>query len=143
MSIVAADLPHARVLDLCAGTGALGLEALSRGARSVDLVDDAPASVALLRENVLLLGAGAEARVVREDAVRFASTLDAGAYDVAFADPPYDADVAARIVESWLRTPWARLLCVEHRSRDPLPGDGAMRTWGTAAVTFYRAADGG
>jgi 16S rRNA (guanine966-N2)-methyltransferase len=88
MSILQNELPGARVVDLFAGSGALGLEALSRGAASVDLVEQSAESVATLRANVASLEAGDAARIVRADAMRFVQHLGAAAYDVAFADPP-------------------------------------------------------
>src|SRR4051812_7078892 len=69
LSIVGGWLPEARVLDLFAGSGALGLEALSRGAASVDFVELAPRSLKVLRENVRVLEADAEAHVHRADAL--------------------------------------------------------------------------
>src|SRR6185436_12221519 len=87
MSIVGPSLPEARVIDLFAGSGALGLEALSRGAALVDFVESAPRSLALLRENIAMLEAGSAAVVHRADALRFVEKLEADAYDVAFADP--------------------------------------------------------
>jgi len=139
MSIVGTALPGARVLDLFAGSGALGLEALSRGAERAEFVENAPRSLAALRANLDALGAGASAVVHRADGVRFASTLEAGAYDVAFVDPPYKTGLAQQIVERWLEVPFSTLLGVEHFAYDQLPGDGDSRRYGTTAITFYRA----
>src|SRR6478609_1972161 len=75
MSIVNPWLAGARVLDLFAGSGALGLEALSRGAEVVDFVESAPKSVATIRANAEGLGAGAEAVIHRADALRFVEGL--------------------------------------------------------------------
>jgi 16S rRNA (guanine966-N2)-methyltransferase len=82
-------LDGARVLDLFAGSGALGLEALSRGAASVTLVDDAPAAIRAIRANLEALGASAEVR--RADALRFLGSASAGGahYDLILLDPPY------------------------------------------------------
>src|ERR671921_889491 len=110
MSIVGPLLPDARVLDLCAGSGALGIEAVSRGAACADLVEIAPHSLRAIRNNVELLGAGDTIRVHRLDALRFIAGLGAGAYDVAFADPPYDLDMAPAIASRWLDVPFATVL---------------------------------
>jgi 16S rRNA (guanine966-N2)-methyltransferase len=138
MSIVHGDLPGARVLDLCAGSGALGLEALSRGAADATFVDDGPRALRVLEANIDALGATGRVHIMRSDALRFVATLPALAFDVAFADPPYATPLAASIVEQWLRTPYARVLGVEHGARDALPAGGDTRRYGDSAVTFFR-----
>ena len=138
MSIVGPLLPEARVLDLCAGSGALGIEAVSRGAASADLVEIAPPSLRAIQHNVELLGAGDAIRVHRQDALRFIEGLEAGAYDVAFADPPYDLGMAGAIAERWLAVPFASVLGIEHRRDESLPGDGERRRYGQTAITFFR-----
>jgi 16S rRNA (guanine966-N2)-methyltransferase len=85
-------IPGARILDLFAGSGSLGLEALSRGARAARMIEKDPRAIAVLKENVALLGLGERAEVVRGDALRRSlwSALDAGeGPDVVFLDPPY------------------------------------------------------
>lgn len=138
MSILAEALPAARVLDLYAGSGALGLEALSRGAASADFVELNPPSLRALEANVDALGVAGRARIHRGDALRFAERLDAGAYDVAFADPPYSRDDATRLVALFRRTPFARILSVEHRAAERLEGDSTRR-YGDTALTFCHA----
>jgi 16S rRNA (guanine966-N2)-methyltransferase len=138
MSIVGPLLPDARVLDLCAGSGALGIEAVSRGAASADLVEIAPPSLRAIQHNVELLGAGDAVRVHRQDALRFIEGLEAGAYDVAFADPPYDLGMAGAIAERWLAVPFASVLGIEHRRDESLPGDGDRRRYGQTSITFFR-----
>src|SRR5581483_1090209 len=105
MSIVNPWLPEAKVLDLFSGSGALGLEALSRGAARVDFVEIAPKSIAAIRANADALGAGDAAVIHRADALRFIADLPAHAFDVAFADPPYDLGMATAVAERWLDTP--------------------------------------
>ena len=138
MSIVQPALPGARVLDLFAGSGALGLEAVSRGAAHADLVERATPSLRAIAANVETLGANAEVTVHRADAVQFVAGLRAHEYDVAFADPPYDLGLAAQIAEAWLSTPFAELLGIEHRSRKRLPPGGETRRYGGTGITFYR-----
>ena len=139
MSIVQRRLPGSAVLDLFAGSGALGLEALSRGARRAVFVEIAPASLRVLRENIEALGACEAATVRRADALRFAESLPAHAFDVAFADPPYGHGAAARLAEVWRRTPFAALLGVEHRAGEPMPAGGDARRYGSTVVTFYES----
>lgn len=138
MSILAPELADARVLDLFAGSGALGLEALSRGAAHATFVELAPASLEALRANIAALGVGGQATVRRGDALRFAQGLAAGAYDVAFADPPYTNDAAERLLALFRSTPFARILSVEHPADLRLAGDETRR-YGDTAVTFCRA----
>lgn len=138
MSIVQPDLPDARVLDLFAGSGALGIEALSRGARAVEFVELGARSLAALRDNLRLLGVEAEATVHRADAIKFAARLSEHDFDIAFADPPYRLGLAEQIALQWLRTPFARVLGVEHEKSVHLPPSGDRRVYGDTVVTFYR-----
>jgi 16S rRNA (guanine966-N2)-methyltransferase len=139
MSIVNPWLPGARVLDLFAGSGALGLEALSRGAETVDFVEIAPKSLAAIRANADALDAGAAAVIHRTDALRFVERLEPHTYDVAFADPPYELGLAQQVAERWLAAPFADILGIEHRATDRLPGEGDRRRYGNTVITFYRA----
>ncbi len=138
MSIVNPWLPEARVLDLFAGSGALGIEALSRGAASVDLVETAVPSLKAIETNLAAVGAGDTARVHRVDALSFASALEPHAYDVAFADPPYDKGLAAQLAEHWLQVPFAAVFGVEHRAFERMPEGGEKRKYGSTAISFYR-----
>ena len=139
MSIMQPVLPGARVLDLYAGSGALGLEALSRGAESADFVDVSPASIKVIRENGTTLGALDRMRIHRGEALRFAQKLAAGAFDVAFADPPYNLGMAPRVAAQWLRVPFANILGIEHDAHEVLPDGGDTRTYGGTSVTIYRS----
>ncbi len=137
MSVVAPWLPDARVLDLYAGSGALGLEALSRGAAEAHLVETLPASLRCIGANAAALGAGGAAVVHRADALRFARGLEAHAFDVAFADPPYGEGLATQLAEIWLAVPFADILGVEHRRDERLPGDGHRRVYGDTVITMF------
>jgi len=143
MSAVAAELPGARVLDLFAGSGALGLEALSRGAAHATFVENAPAALRALRANLSALGAEERAEVARADALRFVAGVEAGAFDLAFADPPYGKGLAEALVRAWLERPFARLLSVEHRRDDRLPEVPGAREkrYGDTLLTFLSAPD--
>jgi 16S rRNA (guanine966-N2)-methyltransferase len=138
MSILGPELPGARVVDLFAGTGALGLEALSRGAEAVVFVERTPQVLTLLRRNIESLGVGERTRVVRGDALRYADGLDGHAFDLALADPPYTGDYAERLIRRFRDRPFARILALEHRATLALPGDGTRR-YGDSAITFCHA----
>ena len=138
MSIVLPALEDARVLDLFAGSGALGLEALSRGAASAELVEVSSAGVRAIRENAEQLGAGNAVQIHRGDAIRFIEKLSLAAFDVAFADPPYGHGLARAVAERWIEVPFAALLGVEHEAKETMP-EGDTRRYGSTAITFYRA----
>lgn len=141
MSSVAPRLPGARVLDLFAGSGALGLEALSRGAAAATFVERASRALRALRANLAALGAGERATVVRGDALRYIEEHGDERFAVAFADPPYASDAAALLVRSFVARPFADLLCVEHRRDVPLPETPGARTrhYGDTVLTFIPA----
>jgi 16S rRNA (guanine966-N2)-methyltransferase len=138
MSILGSELTGARVLDLFAGSGALGLEALSRGAASVTFVELNAPSLQALRENIAALAVDDAVMVLRGDALRYVERLTAGEFDLALADPPYTTDQAERLVSHFRRQPFARILSVEHRSDQDLDGDDTRR-YGDTAITFFHA----
>jgi 16S rRNA (guanine966-N2)-methyltransferase len=135
MSILGEALQGARVLDLYAGSGALGLEALSRGAASAEFVELNALSLEALRANVRALGLQERVSVHRADALRFAGRLGPDAFDLAFADPPYAHDAAVRLAALFRRTPFARILSIEHRADQAIEGDETRR-YGDTAITF-------
>lgn len=138
MSILQRNIPGARVLDLFAGSGALGLEALSRGAAWADLVENDPQTLRVLQKNIDHLAAGGAVTIHRADALRFAEQLAGRSYDIAVADPPYAGGAAAKLATLWLERPFARILSLEHDARERLPGSTDTRRYGSSAVTFYR-----
>lgn len=138
MSIMQPYLPNARVLDLFAGSGALGLEALSRGADSAQFIDNDQRSIAALRENAAALGAGGRATVTRGDALHFVQALGTDAFDIGFADPPYATDAAVRLADRWLECRFATVFSVEHPSGIAMPPGGDTRRYGDSSVTLYR-----
>jgi 16S rRNA (guanine966-N2)-methyltransferase len=89
-------IARARVLDLFAGTGALGIEALSRGAAFALFVDASAEARAILRENVAALGLGGSARIFRRDATRLGAVHPLEPFSLAFLDPPYGQGLAAQ-----------------------------------------------
>jgi 16S rRNA (guanine966-N2)-methyltransferase len=138
MSIMRSDIPDARALDLFAGSGALGLEALSRGAATADFVENHPRSLRALKDNIDGLAAGELARVHRADVLAFIETLGENAYDIAFADPPYRQGLAAAVATRWKAVPFAPVIGIEHAAREEMPDGGDTRRYGDTAITFYR-----
>jgi 16S rRNA (guanine966-N2)-methyltransferase len=117
----------ARVLDLFAGTGALGLEAMSRGAAFALFVDDGVAARGLMRANVETLGLGGVTRIFRRDATRLGPVHPLKPFSLAFADPPYHQGLGERALASardggWL-TPGA-IVVVEEGTGRLTPPDG-------------------
>lgn len=129
----------ARVLDLFAGTGALGLEAISRGARSADFVEFRPGSLHALKANIAALRLRERTRVFKRDALPFAGVLSANSYDVAFADPPYESRMLDRLIETWDRQKFAPILAVEHAASHKLPAGGDRHVFGETAISIYSA----
>ncbi len=134
----------ARVLDLFAGTGALGLEALSRGAARVAFVDDGTAARALLRRNIDLMRAMGTTDVWRRDATRLGPNRGPG-YNLVFLDPPYgaglgEAALASAVEGGWL-APGALIVWEESASPTPPPGFERLdqRKYGDTIVTILRA----
>jgi 16S rRNA (guanine966-N2)-methyltransferase len=133
------ELLDARVLDLFAGTGALGLEAISRGARSADFVEFRPSSLHALRANVAVLRLRDRTRIFKRDALPFAAQLGERSYDVAFADPPNESRMLDRLIETWVATRFAPVLAVEHARAHELPTAAWRRTIDDTALSIYRA----
>lgn len=138
LDLLRADLPDARVLDLFAGTGALGLEAISRGARSADFVETRPASLHALKANVVALRLRERTRIFKRDALPFAGALSPDSYELAFADPPYGSRMLDRVIDSWRERRFARVLAVEHARTHELPKGERTRTFEDSAITIYR-----
>ena len=136
----------ARVLDLFAGTGALGLEALSRGAAQATFVDDGAAALKLLRENVALCMAQGVTKMVRRDATDLGPVRGAP-FDLVFLDPPYGQGLGERALASAIAGGWVApgALVVWEESAPPLPPKGLslldQRSYGGTIVTLLRAAE--
>ena len=145
------QLMGARVVDLFAGTGAMGLEALSRGARYCLFVDDAAASRALIRENVEALGLTGATKIWRRDASALGPLDTLSPFDLAFLDPPYRKGLLAPVLMGlrdggWLVAP--ALVVAEIAQDDDLPStDGYEmlddRVYGETRVVMLKNTTGG
>lgn len=143
LDMLEADVKDARVLDLFAGTGALGLEALSRGARTADFVEIMPDSLYALKANITALRLRERTRVFKRDAIPFVETLAPGSYDIAFADPPYGSQKLDRVLASWRERRFARVFAVEHVRSHGVPAGSRRLVFEDIAVTVFRARRGG
>ena len=139
---------NARVLDLYAGTGALGIEALSRGAREARFVEGARAVARALRENLMRLGLEDRAAVLESDLASGVWPPGAdGMFDLVFLDPPYAGDAGSAWLTLLGARPWrARggLVVYERKQGDAAPEPPGLtiaveRTYSETTVTFYRA----
>jgi 16S rRNA (guanine966-N2)-methyltransferase len=138
----------ARVLDLFAGTGALGIEALSRGASFALLVDDSAEARALIRENVAAFGLGGVTRIFRRDATKLGPAHPVEPFSLAFLDPPYGQGLAAAAIIAARDGGWfmpSALIVVEEAAKSafaPPPGFSELerRVYNDTEFVFCRLA---
>jgi 16S rRNA (guanine(966)-N(2))-methyltransferase RsmD len=149
-NIISKHVPGARFLDLFAGSGAVGLEAISRGAEAAVFVDQSRRALEQIEDNVERCGVSDRARILGKDALAALKTLEAGGerFDVVYVDPPYDAGLYRPILR-FLGTSGLveedGIVVVELRSRDRLPDEvGELRhyrdeRYGDTTLAFYEA----
>jgi len=150
-SILGPRVVGARVLDLFAGTGALGLEALSRGASEAVFVDGQAAVVALIRKNIALCGFADQAFVQRRDLSRGVAFLASGpgpaSFDLVFLDPPYGGKLGqlllAALAKSQLLAPAALVVAEDAAAEEYPEQEGNLacfdrRRYGEAGFWLYR-----
>ncbi|MBL8909056.1 MAG: 16S rRNA (guanine(966)-N(2))-methyltransferase RsmD [Rhizobiales bacterium] len=138
----------ARVLDLFAGTGAMGLEAVSRGSRFCQFVDDSAQARGLIRRNADALGVIGQVKIWRRDATRLGPCAPQPGYDLVIADPPYGKGLGTRalaaLVEGGWLLPGAVVVVEEALGAELLAPDSltllSQRDYGETQVRFYRAA---
>src|SRR5690349_6066743 len=139
-----------RFIDLCSGTGAIGIEALSRGAAFVTFVDRSKRSCALIEENLDKLAVPESTTdVLALDAKNFSGRDHRLGWDIAFFDPPYDSDYSVVLHEFGFNPTLLNdggILVVEHHSKKPMPDEvGKLRRWrilkqGETSLSFYENA---
>jgi 16S rRNA (guanine966-N2)-methyltransferase len=140
------EIEGARVLDLFAGTGALGLEALSRGAAYVHFVEDNAEARGLIRRNIEALGAMGAARIYRRDATKLGPAGTLRPFDLVFADPPYGKGLTEKALASALAGGWltqdAAAIVEERADAAFVPPAGFnlidRRVYGDTAIHFLR-----
>jgi 16S rRNA (guanine966-N2)-methyltransferase len=145
-NLVGPAIDGVHVLDLFAGSGAIGIEALSRGAAGVTFVDHEPRGLAILRQNLEVLDLKSLAQVVRADVVRWLESspdqLKQAGY--VFMDPPYEDPILDRALKAIDRVVTAATVVVEHSRRQELPALTRMhvdrqRKYGDTMVSVLRA----
>jgi 16S rRNA (guanine966-N2)-methyltransferase len=138
----------ARVLDLFAGTGALGIEALSRGASFCMFIEESPEGRGLIRDNVEALGLTGRTKIFRRDATGLGPAGTVQPFGLVFADPPYGKGLAEKALQSarsggWLQ-PGAVCVIEESAAAPFAPGEGFalvdQRSYGDTIVRFLEAA---
>lgn len=140
----------ARVADMFAGTGALGIEALSRGAAFCLFVDDDPDSRGLIRQNVEAFHLNGVTKIWRRDATDLGpiNTGSGGPFDLVFLDPPYRKDLVSRCLASLLNGEWlapGAVIVAETAEEEPIPDTPGFRqlderVYGTTRVLFLTRA---
>ena len=141
------QIEGARVVDLFAGTGALGIEALSRGARFALFVDNGAEARALLRANVEALALGGVTRVWRADAAKLGAAPAGGPFALAFLDPPYGQDLAGPALGSLVEGGWLEpgaLCVVEEDAKADIAAPAGLervdeRVYGDTKIAIFQA----
>jgi 16S rRNA (guanine966-N2)-methyltransferase len=149
-NILAPVMEGARVLDLFSGTGNLGLEALSRGASRVDMVEQSPRSIAIIRKNLGHLKVEEGVQIHRADAVAFVRDYLGDPYDVVLVDPPFPLRICETILQELAKSKAAdshTRIVIEHSRKEPLPEQILTltaidtRSYGDKLVAFYDKKD--
>jgi len=141
------SLEGARAVDLFAGTGALGLEALSRGAKYCLFIEDAAESRAIIRENVEALGLTGASKIWRRDATNLGALDTLAPFDLAFLDPPYRKSLIARALTGLATGGWLNpnaLVIAEAAEDETMPAVEGYemlddRVYGDTRIAFMRA----
>lgn len=140
------DLDGARVLDLFAGTGAMGLEAISRGARFCQFVEDSAEARGLIRKNADALGVIGQVKIWRRDATDLGPCSPQPGFDLAFADPPYGKGLGEKALKSLVAGRWlnpAAIVVLEESHKAEIPDIAGLalidsRDYGDTTIRFYR-----
>jgi 16S rRNA (guanine966-N2)-methyltransferase len=143
-----APVEGARVIDLFAGTGGLGLEAVSRGAKFALFVDEGSEARALLRENILALGLGGQTRIFRRDATKLGDAPAGDKFTLAFLDPPYGKGLAPRALRALSDGGWmasGAVLVIEEAAGEAVELPAGMealdqRAYGETQIVIARNA---
>ncbi len=140
---LSSEVIGAKVLDAFAGSGAVGLEALSRGADSVVFLEKNRVAANVIRENVELLGVGSQAHVVSTTVVNWLDSSSDGEFDIIFADPPYHQPQFSTVEKLFGLLKVGGSVILSHSGRGGMPHKTGIvvvdnRSYGNAHITLYR-----
>ena len=143
---IQSELPGARVLDAFAGTGALGLEAISRGADSVVFVEKDRVAQQIIKENIQTLEIDEQAKLVNTSVSTWIDTYEGEQFDIIFVDPPYHDPQFSTVMKLITLLKPNGLMVLSYLGRGELPtANGVVvvdnRSYGIAALAFYRRKD--
>jgi 16S rRNA (guanine(966)-N(2))-methyltransferase RsmD len=153
-NVLSTGVEGSRFLDICAGSGAVAIEALSRGASHATLIEASGRACSVIKENLEAVGISSQSTLINRDAAAALKRLASQGrrYDIAFFDPPYDSELYSRVLAILGREPLLEaggILVVEHRAKTPppveLPGLTLYRKLkqGESALAFYKKSDSG
>ena len=142
-NIVGDEINHAQVLDAFSGTGALGLEAISRGADHATFIERDRGSQTILARNIASLQAGDQTTLLNMDVVQWLNRSPDQLFDVILADPPYDDTQFSTVTRLFMHLKPNGLMVLSYPGRGEAPTEAGVvvvdnRSYGTAALTFYR-----
>ena len=140
------EVQGARVLDAFAGTGSVGLEALSRGAKSVTFIEKDRIAQRILQSNTVLIGVENTTELVRTTVSNWLETYNGDKFDIIFADPPYHDPQFSTVSKLFDLLKPGALMVLSHAGRGEEPTKNgvvvvANRSYGNAFLTFYRHVD--
>lgn len=148
-NILAPRIEGSRFLDICAGSGAVGIEALSRGASRVTFIDRSRRACSAIEENLEAIGVSGQSRLINRDAVAALKRLaeEAAQFDIAFFDPPYSSAIYSQVTGllagGGLLSQDAIVVVEHHSKTPPEPEHGELKAYrvvkqGESALAFYR-----
>ncbi len=142
---VGSDIVDARVLDAFAGTGSIGIEALSRGAAAVTFIERDKIAAKILANNVVLLGLQTDTQIIRTSVHNWLETSSPETYDIIFADPPYHDPQLSTVEKLFTLLKPNGLMVLSHPGRGEVPNLEKLgivvvdnRSYGNARLTFFR-----
>ena len=143
-NMLGSEVVDSKVLDAFAGSGAVGLEALSRGAGHATFIEKHRVASKIISENINLLGAGSSSKVIATSVNNWLETADSPKFDIIFADPPYHDPQFSTVTRLFAHLKPGALMVLSHPGRGEAPtGTKGIvvvdnRSYGTASLTFFR-----